>query len=214
MLTIEDRIIFLYISSVKQSTVVMRLHNPIVTFSFGEAFVSRQTIRDLLQLCITDRLNLLYYGPFDAFGARWRGEGSIVAPISRHVYSLHEVVQCSVDHILRVFLVVLGFDRIEEGLKESVFFGASFLSIEKDADNCAVRFWRDAFVHMNEMNLSVVELTVDAVLTWRVQVELLGSELLHRSVTKSDRQLSFLSLSVHVGDLSSPCHIVHRENGV
>ena len=79
-------------------------------------------------------------------------------------------------------------DGIEDRLKEWVFILSTIRLVEKDAENAGVIFSD----HVDEVDLSVLQLAVNLVLGRSVEVELKRSDSLGFAVSKSKLSLSRL----------------------
>ena len=152
-------------STVVKGTFIEFLDNSVITLrSFS---VVSHLCRELIKLLLGDGLNLFNDTPFDAFRARWRGEGAIIAPVVRHVNSAEELAHSD------LFSGVI--DGIKHAFEEGVRGGASLFHIEEDSDDGTIELFicvqrasiggdTRALDDVHKMDLGIVKISVDSVL--------------------------------------------------
>ena len=173
-------------SAVVHLAVVLGLDYSIVAFTCSKSFIVSKALSEFLKLSGADWLDSLNDTPLDALGAGRSGERAIVTPVILKVDIGKELAHGNL-------LVILGVHGVPNGVQELVIFIATVLHVEEDSNDGtelgAAIFVSLALVLVNDMHLSVVELTHHSVLGGSMEMELERSEARLGLVSESDLQL-------------------------
>lgn len=143
------------------------LHFTVVaTFAVGgrPSGVIFKSVVEHLELISADGLDLLEHGPSDAFSARGRSQGTVVAPELLEVEGVEEALERK-----RAVDLGLGWGKSFHVVEEHVLAGATLLGVEKDSKHGAEA---TVCTKMDNVHLEVVLLAHDSVLGGSVEVEL------------------------------------------
>ena len=117
-------------STVVKNTIIKWHYHSVV--SIRGLSVVRHLCLELLELCRRDGLNLSNDTPFDTFRARGSSEGTIIAPVVRHVNRAEELAHSN--------LTCGVIDSIKDSFEECVCCLASLYLIEEDSNDGTIQF--------------------------------------------------------------------------